>query len=124
MAAAGNQERRIVAQPDEATIHSLEAAARADASALTPTGIARVGDLFVREDDRNRGIGSALLTTIPTAADERGYERLVLRLLPQDAEPDPRERSSSRRRWPAGRAASTAPRPTSAASCSRSTRKA
>jgi GNAT superfamily N-acetyltransferase len=74
MAAAGNQERRIVAQPDEATIHSLEAAARADASALTPTGIARVGDLFVREDDRNRAIGSALLTSIPTAADERGYE--------------------------------------------------
>jgi len=37
-----------------------------------------VGNLFVREDLRNRGIGSALLTRIITAADERGYARLVL----------------------------------------------
>ncbi len=34
--------------------------------------------MFVREDFRNRGIGSALLTTIITAADERYYARLVL----------------------------------------------
>jgi GNAT superfamily N-acetyltransferase len=34
--------------------------------------------MFVREDSRNRGIGSALLTTIVTAADERAYARLVL----------------------------------------------
>jgi GNAT superfamily N-acetyltransferase len=37
-----------------------------------------VGNLFVREDVRNRGIGSALLTSISMAADERGYARLVL----------------------------------------------
>jgi GNAT superfamily N-acetyltransferase len=37
-----------------------------------------VGNVFVREDVRNRGIGSALLATIITAADERGYARLVL----------------------------------------------
>jgi GNAT superfamily N-acetyltransferase len=37
-----------------------------------------VGNMFVREDFRNRGIGSALLTTIITAADERCYARLVL----------------------------------------------
>jgi GNAT superfamily N-acetyltransferase len=37
-----------------------------------------VGNMFVREDLRNRGIGSALLTTIVTAADERRYVRLVL----------------------------------------------
>jgi len=37
-----------------------------------------VGNLFVREDARNRGIGSALLTSITMAADERGYARLVL----------------------------------------------
>jgi GNAT superfamily N-acetyltransferase len=37
-----------------------------------------VGNLFVREDVRKRGIGSALLTSIATAADERGYARLVL----------------------------------------------
>jgi GNAT superfamily N-acetyltransferase len=37
-----------------------------------------VGNLFVREHVRNRGIGSALLTSIATAADERGYARLVL----------------------------------------------
>ena len=37
-----------------------------------------VGNMFVREDSRNRGIGSALLTAIVTAADERRYARLVL----------------------------------------------
>ncbi|MEA2357989.1 MAG: hypothetical protein QOI62_1249 [Solirubrobacteraceae bacterium] len=37
-----------------------------------------VANMFVREDLRNRGIGSALLTTIITAADERSYARLVL----------------------------------------------
>ncbi len=37
-----------------------------------------VGNMFVREDFRNRGIGSALLTTIITAADERCYARLLL----------------------------------------------
>jgi len=37
-----------------------------------------VGNMFVREDLRNRGIGSALLITIITAADERRYARLVL----------------------------------------------
>jgi GNAT superfamily N-acetyltransferase len=37
-----------------------------------------VGNMFVREDLRNRGIGSALLTTIIAAADERSYARLVL----------------------------------------------
>jgi GNAT superfamily N-acetyltransferase len=37
-----------------------------------------VGHMFVREDCRNRGIGSALLTRIITAADERRYARLVL----------------------------------------------
>jgi GNAT superfamily N-acetyltransferase len=37
-----------------------------------------VSNMFVREDSRNRGIGSALLTTIVTAADERAYARLVL----------------------------------------------
>jgi GNAT superfamily N-acetyltransferase len=34
--------------------------------------------MFVREDVRNRGIGSVLLTAILAAADERGYARLVL----------------------------------------------
>jgi GNAT superfamily N-acetyltransferase len=34
--------------------------------------------MFVREDVRNRGIGSALLTTIITAAEERRYARLVV----------------------------------------------
>jgi GNAT superfamily N-acetyltransferase len=37
-----------------------------------------VGNMFVREDVRNRGIGSALLHAIITAADERCYARLVL----------------------------------------------
>jgi GNAT superfamily N-acetyltransferase len=37
-----------------------------------------VGNMFVRDDVRNRGIGSALLTAIITAADERRYARLVL----------------------------------------------
>jgi GNAT superfamily N-acetyltransferase len=37
-----------------------------------------VSNMFVREDVRNRGIGSALLTAIVTAADERSYARLVL----------------------------------------------
>jgi GNAT superfamily N-acetyltransferase len=37
-----------------------------------------VGNMFVREDLRNRGIGSVLLTTIIDAADERRYVRLVL----------------------------------------------
>jgi GNAT superfamily N-acetyltransferase len=37
-----------------------------------------VGNMFVRHDLRNRGIGSALLTAVITAADERRYARLVL----------------------------------------------
>jgi GNAT superfamily N-acetyltransferase len=37
-----------------------------------------IGNMFVREDARNRGIGSTLLATIVAAADERGYARLVL----------------------------------------------
>jgi GNAT superfamily N-acetyltransferase len=37
-----------------------------------------VSNMFVREDVRNRGIGSALLTTIIAASDARGYARLVL----------------------------------------------
>jgi GNAT superfamily N-acetyltransferase len=37
-----------------------------------------VGTVFVREDARGRGIGTALLRTVTTAADERGYARLVL----------------------------------------------
>jgi GNAT superfamily N-acetyltransferase len=37
-----------------------------------------VGNVFVREDVRNRGVGSALLATITATADERGYARLVL----------------------------------------------
>jgi GNAT superfamily N-acetyltransferase len=36
-----------------------------------------VSNMFVREDFRNRGIGSALVTAIITAADERRYARLV-----------------------------------------------
>jgi GNAT superfamily N-acetyltransferase len=37
-----------------------------------------VGNMFVREDLRNRGIGSALLTAIVAEARARGYQRLVL----------------------------------------------
>jgi GNAT superfamily N-acetyltransferase len=37
-----------------------------------------VGNMFVREELRNRGVGSALLAAIIAAADERGYVRLVL----------------------------------------------
>jgi GNAT superfamily N-acetyltransferase len=37
-----------------------------------------VSNMYVREEFRNRGIGSALLTTIITTAEERGYARLVL----------------------------------------------
>ncbi len=34
--------------------------------------------MFVREDSRRRGIGSALLAAIVAAAEERAYARLVL----------------------------------------------
>ena len=37
-----------------------------------------VGNMFVREDVRSQGVGSALLTRIITAADDRCYARLVL----------------------------------------------
>lgn len=37
-----------------------------------------VGNMFVRPEHRNRGIGSALLAAITAAADARGYVRLVL----------------------------------------------
>jgi GNAT superfamily N-acetyltransferase len=37
-----------------------------------------VSNMFVRADIRNRGVGTALLTAIIGAADERGYARLVL----------------------------------------------
>jgi GNAT superfamily N-acetyltransferase len=37
-----------------------------------------VSNMFVREQARNRGIGSALLHAIVTAADDRAYARLVL----------------------------------------------
>jgi GNAT superfamily N-acetyltransferase len=37
-----------------------------------------VSNMFVREDVRNRGIGSALLEAIIAAGEERGYVRLVL----------------------------------------------
>jgi GNAT superfamily N-acetyltransferase len=37
-----------------------------------------VGNMFVREGFRNRGIGSLLLSAIITAAEELSYERLVL----------------------------------------------
>jgi GNAT superfamily N-acetyltransferase len=37
-----------------------------------------VSNMFVREDVRNRGVGSALLEAVIAAADERGYARLVL----------------------------------------------
>ena len=34
--------------------------------------------MFVREEFRSRGIGSALLTAVIAAADQRSYARLVL----------------------------------------------
>jgi GNAT superfamily N-acetyltransferase len=37
-----------------------------------------LSNMFVRDDHRNRGIGSALLAAVVAAADERGYARLVL----------------------------------------------
>jgi GNAT superfamily N-acetyltransferase len=37
-----------------------------------------VSNMFVREEVRNRGVGSALLSAIIAAAEERGYARLVL----------------------------------------------
>jgi len=37
-----------------------------------------VGNMFVREDLRNRGIGAALLAAIIGESDARGYARLVL----------------------------------------------
>jgi GNAT superfamily N-acetyltransferase len=37
-----------------------------------------VSNMFVREELRGRGVGSALLEAVTAAADERGYARLVL----------------------------------------------
>jgi GNAT superfamily N-acetyltransferase len=37
-----------------------------------------VGNVFVREDARNRGIGSALLAAVIAAAEERDYAHLLL----------------------------------------------
>ncbi len=37
-----------------------------------------VSNMFVREELRDRGVGSALLSAIIATADERGYARLVL----------------------------------------------
>jgi GNAT superfamily N-acetyltransferase len=37
-----------------------------------------VGHMFVREDHRNKGIGSALLNALIDAASERGYARLTV----------------------------------------------
>jgi GNAT superfamily N-acetyltransferase len=37
-----------------------------------------IGNVFVREDSRNRGIGSALLAEVIAAAEERAYARLVV----------------------------------------------
>jgi GNAT superfamily N-acetyltransferase len=37
-----------------------------------------VSNMFVREEHRNAGIGSALLTAVITTAEERGYARLVV----------------------------------------------
>jgi GNAT superfamily N-acetyltransferase len=37
-----------------------------------------VSNVFVHQDHRNLGIGSALMASLITAADDRGYVRLVL----------------------------------------------
>jgi GNAT superfamily N-acetyltransferase len=37
-----------------------------------------VGNMFVREDSRNRGIGAALLAEVIAAAEARSYARLVV----------------------------------------------
>jgi GNAT superfamily N-acetyltransferase len=37
-----------------------------------------LGNLLVREEHRNRGIGSALIATVIVEADQRGYVRLVV----------------------------------------------
>jgi GNAT superfamily N-acetyltransferase len=37
-----------------------------------------VSNMFVREEARNRGVGSALLDAVIATADERAYARLVL----------------------------------------------
>jgi GNAT superfamily N-acetyltransferase len=37
-----------------------------------------LGNMFVREEARDRGIGTALLRAVIAAAEERGYARLVL----------------------------------------------
>jgi GNAT superfamily N-acetyltransferase len=37
-----------------------------------------VSNMFVREEHRGRGIGTALLAAVVATADERGYARLVL----------------------------------------------
>jgi GNAT superfamily N-acetyltransferase len=37
-----------------------------------------LGNMFVREEHRNRGIGTALLEAVIATVDERGYARLVL----------------------------------------------
>lgn len=37
-----------------------------------------VGNMFVREEFRSRGVGSALMAALITAAEQRGYARLVL----------------------------------------------
>ena len=42
-----------------------------------------VGTMFVREDLRGRGVGSALLRALVAAADERGYVRLVVAPTPR-----------------------------------------
>jgi GNAT superfamily N-acetyltransferase len=42
-----------------------------------------VGNMYVRAEFRNRGIGSALLAAVIAAADDRGYARLVLSPSPE-----------------------------------------
>jgi len=37
-----------------------------------------VGNLFVREESRNRGVGTALLAAVVATAEERAYARLVV----------------------------------------------